>query len=829
MEMIFLLGLPFLFLLLAGSMLAVSQISGFFQFNRFWGRERSNRKIISGFMEQMALAQAQLASRTRQLEELSRKLKLNNEELARLNSLKSKFLSMVVHDLRTPLTSISGYGDMLDKRGNWGAQEKKFLSYIMQASSQINRLVEDLTDLAVIEAGKLRMEKSAFDLAGFVSELAPPIGLAAAKKGVVLGVGELPQGVMVTADRFRLGRVLTNLLGNAMKFTPAGGKVDLRVRVIGGEAQFYVRDTGPGIHPLERRRIFEKFYQSRHLKDKTARSAGWGLGLAISEEIVRAHGGRIGVESPGLGKGSTFWVRVPLIPARSRMLLRPLAQIAAAALFFLARPASAQNIPLEEKARYEAALETRVEAILLRILGPNRSKVVVDATLDFTRIEKYETKMGTATLRYFRNVPYLWTAPNAPPTAAQTELLPGVPLRQAPQEMAGAPPPPQSYERMNTYPNQFVKRLAVTLILDRSVTEVHSNEISTIVADLLKINADRGDILTVVHTSFTPIWKTVWYAPETASVVIKYLLVSLMALMTLLVIAACFLKLAGAMSAMARSQSQQITMEMRGAAGGGPAGLLGTEEAPGTPGAKAKELEAAAEFAEAQEEVVFNVRPDQVEALADMLKKEEPANIALVASHLRPELRQALLKGLPADVAEEVMVSLGRVRYVEPEVIANLKDELERRLAGAVGGLGRLIEMVSASEMGERRRILDGLRAKDPELAEEVRRRVFLLEDLARLSRDEWSLLNSRIGYEDWAAALSDGPQSVVDALRQSMTEGAWKVLEQMIAAKTADAKTRAAAQEKVAKAVSDLVASGRMLNPSSREPKRLEAQEPQS
>ena len=567
---IFLLGmLPFVFLLLAASMLVVSQISGHFQFSRYSTRERSNSRIIQNFINQMAMAQMQLSSRTRQLEDISKRLKLSNEELARLNNLKMKFLSMAVHDMRTPLASINGYGEMLDSRGQLGNNERKWVNNIVSASEQINHLLGDLTDLAVIEAGKFRMEKAPFDIASLISEVAAGIGMIASKKGVNFSVPEVATGVTITGDRFRIGRILTNLLGNAVKFTPVGGRVEFRSRLAGPMVVCSVKDTGPGIHPSERKRIFEKFYQSQYLKDQKARKAGWGLGLAISEEIVRAHGGDIGVDSPGLGKGSTFWVKLPLVPPRfaPKSVRAPAALAALAAVILWAFPAKAQNLPLEDKARFENALQERVEGVLIRILGPNRSKVIVDATLDFTRIEKFETKGGTVTVRSVKSVPYLWAAQAGMATEAP-ELLPAVPLLSG----AGGTPEtqgPQSYQRENSYPTNFVRRLGVTLILDRNVSPAQADEIRNIVSDLLGLSPDRGDALTIVRTTFAPVYKTIWYAPETAGMIIKYLLVSLMSLVTLMVVAICFLRLAGAMSTMARAQTQQLTMEMRNVGGGG--------------------------------------------------------------------------------------------------------------------------------------------------------------------------------------------------------------------------------------------------------------------
>lgn len=309
MELIAIGLIPLFFLMLGAGFLVVSQVSGFFQSSFFNRRQRFSNTIIQQHVERIALAQSQLFQRSRQLEDLSSKLALSNQELARLNDLKSKFLSMVVHDVRTPLASIRGFSEMLGKKVT-GDKEVSYVNYIVQATDQVNRLVSDLTDLAMIEAGKLKMEKAFFDFSRVIQDSLPGISINARSKGVELRVGDVPAGVMINGDKFRLSQVLMNLLNNAVKFTPVGGKVELKVKHEGRNISVFVKDSGLGIHPGERKKIFEKFYQAKHQKDEKLRKQGWGLGLAIAREIVRAHEGEIGAESPGLGKGSTFWFKI---------------------------------------------------------------------------------------------------------------------------------------------------------------------------------------------------------------------------------------------------------------------------------------------------------------------------------------------------------------------------------------------------------------------------------------------------------------------------------------------------------------------------------------
>lgn len=419
--------MPGLFILLGAVMFIVSRVMEFTQSNRHFFKQRGNNILFSKFMAQIALAKSQLGKRARELEALSARLQMNNEELARLNNLKMKFLSMAVHDIRNPLTAITGYSDILSRNKNLGPREQVISTMILTATRQINHLMGDLTDLAVIEAGKFRMEMAPFDLAGLIEEVGATLAPGALNKGVLLSVQSPPAGITMTADRYRVWRVLTNLLGNAVKFTPAGGRVEIRAEVAAGMAMIAVQDNGPGIHPLERRKIFEKFYQSKHIKDEKARKGGWGLGLAIAQEIVEAHGGDIGVESRGLGHGSTFRVRLPLKAKRPQAISRKaLALLALSLLPFCSLRLQAQTIPFLEKSKFEKSLETKVDGVLLSILGPNRAKVIINATLDFTRTESFRVQGGTVASVKTSPLPYLWQEPakNAQPE----ELLPGVPL-----------------------------------------------------------------------------------------------------------------------------------------------------------------------------------------------------------------------------------------------------------------------------------------------------------------------------------------------------------------------------------------------------------------
>ena len=311
MEIVAMAMIPILFLMLGAGFLVVGQVSGFLQSGFFNRRQQFSNMVIQRYIERISLAQTQIYQRSRQLEVLSSKLSLSNQELEQLNDMKTKFLSMVVHDVRTPLASIRGFSEMLVRK-KMGQKEEQYLKNIVSATDQLNRLISDLTDLAMIEAGKLKMEKSPFNFPDMARDILPGISINAQKKGVELVAAEFPEGVVLNGDKLRLSQVLMNLLNNAIKFTPATKKVELIFRKEGKFMVTLIKDSGIGLHPSETKKIFEKFYQAKHQKDEKLRKQGWGLGLCIAQEIVKSHKGDIGALSAGLGKGSTFWFKVPL-------------------------------------------------------------------------------------------------------------------------------------------------------------------------------------------------------------------------------------------------------------------------------------------------------------------------------------------------------------------------------------------------------------------------------------------------------------------------------------------------------------------------------------
>jgi PAS domain S-box-containing protein len=226
-----------------------------------------------------------------------------------LDELKSDFVATVSHDLRAPLTFMRGYATMLPMVGDLSEKQKEYVDKILQGVSQMSELIDDLLDLGRVEAG-VGMERKPCHMGAILIEAVDGIRVRAVAKGLTLRL-EPPSGTAVVAgDAALLRQMISNLVDNAIKYTPSGGTVTVGLSVHDGEASIYVSDTGIGIALDDQVRLFEKFYRIK--RRDTADIPGTGLGLAIVKSIVERHGGRVWVESD-LDKGSTFHVLLPLI------------------------------------------------------------------------------------------------------------------------------------------------------------------------------------------------------------------------------------------------------------------------------------------------------------------------------------------------------------------------------------------------------------------------------------------------------------------------------------------------------------------------------------
>jgi PAS domain S-box-containing protein len=231
---------------------------------------------------------------------------------AELERAKSEFLSSVSHELRTPLTSILGYTALLreDTEGLPGVGEH--IDVIERNARRQLRLVEDLLSIARIQAGEFEVHRCPVDLAEVVRLGVEGMRPAADEAGLRLEAEGKPP-VRVCGDADRLDQVLANLLSNAIKFTPAGGRVSVRLSTTPEEAVLTVTDTGPGIQPQERARLFDRLFRGDDVT--RLQVSGAGLGLAIARSIVEAHDGTIEARADPECGGATFELTLPLLDA----------------------------------------------------------------------------------------------------------------------------------------------------------------------------------------------------------------------------------------------------------------------------------------------------------------------------------------------------------------------------------------------------------------------------------------------------------------------------------------------------------------------------------
>ncbi len=248
-----------------------------------------------------------------------REMKQKNQELARLNALKSEFVSTVSHELRTPLTVIlSSSNNLLDGAvGALSDDQKKWVKKINGHALRLHEMINDILNLSKLQSGKAEMNCSALDVAEFVREKVDGLLTLAHERSLRLGVSVPTTLRLLWVDAARLEQVLTNLIGNAIKYTPTGGKITVSVTENSDAMEFAVQDTGPGVAPEHRNMIFERFRQIRQKDDPEKATQGIGLGLAISKEIVNHHGGKIWVESEP-GQGSRFVFTIPFRPDEAR-------------------------------------------------------------------------------------------------------------------------------------------------------------------------------------------------------------------------------------------------------------------------------------------------------------------------------------------------------------------------------------------------------------------------------------------------------------------------------------------------------------------------------
>jgi signal transduction histidine kinase len=262
---------------------------------------------LSGLVRAVERARRSERLARREAEQAQQLLAYQNEQLLELDTLKDEFVSNVSHELRTPLTSISGYVELMleDERD---AEKRSYLEIVDRNAERLLGLVSDLLFSARLQGGRLELDRTEVDLHQLVVQAIESARPRAETAGVELTATTAAVPI-VSGEAVRLAQLVDNLVSNAIKFTPSGGRVAVRLSSEEGLVRFEVSDTGIGISEQERERLFERFFRSQNALERQIQ--GTGLGLYISKAIVEAHGGRIGVDSKA-GEGTTFVVELPV-------------------------------------------------------------------------------------------------------------------------------------------------------------------------------------------------------------------------------------------------------------------------------------------------------------------------------------------------------------------------------------------------------------------------------------------------------------------------------------------------------------------------------------
>jgi signal transduction histidine kinase len=257
----------------------------------------------------------QVMQRLNEVRLLRAELEAANQELVRLSEEKSAFLRMAAHDLRAPLTIVRGYLDLiLHETGATLSEEvADFFNIILDRTGQMADLIDRLLDVERIESGAVLLKREAVDLGSLIEEVRQGFLPIALQKGQSLdGEAPAPSSAALPrprADRAYLAQALHNLVSNALKFSPPGGKVTMKVVPLDGEIAVEVVDTGPGISEEDQAQLFRRFFRTGTVRQQQV--PGTGLGLAIVRAIIEQQGGRVYCRSQ-LGKGSTFGFALPL-------------------------------------------------------------------------------------------------------------------------------------------------------------------------------------------------------------------------------------------------------------------------------------------------------------------------------------------------------------------------------------------------------------------------------------------------------------------------------------------------------------------------------------